>query len=99
MDLAGTPAACRRIRTRDFFSAIDEQVAEKGEKAVYYVQYVSNSPSCYSISVPELFPNYSPVNDTPICIGMKQGRRSASLSTVVEQNILVVLRTIDYYKI
>jgi len=25
------------IRTRDFFSAIDKQVGEKGEKGVYYV--------------------------------------------------------------
>jgi hypothetical protein len=37
-------AACRRIRTLDLFSAIDEQVGEKGKKAVYYVYYVPNSP-------------------------------------------------------
>jgi hypothetical protein len=46
------------IRTRDFFSAIDEQVGEKGGKAVYYVYFVPKSPYCYSISVPELFPQY-----------------------------------------
>jgi hypothetical protein len=44
------------IRTLDLFSAIDEQVGEKGEKAVYYVYYVPKSPDCISISVPELFP-------------------------------------------
>jgi hypothetical protein len=59
------------IRTRVFFSAIDEQVGEKEKKAVYYVYYVPKSPYCASISVPELF---------PICIDMKQGRRSANLS-------------------
>ncbi len=30
-------AACRRTRTRDFFSAVDKQVGEKGKKVVYYV--------------------------------------------------------------
>jgi hypothetical protein len=45
------------IRTRDFFSEIDEQVGENGEKAVYYVYYVPKSPYCISISVPKLFPN------------------------------------------
>jgi hypothetical protein len=44
-------------RTRVFFSAIDEQVGEKGGKAVYYVYYVPKSPYCSSISVPKLFPN------------------------------------------
>ena len=29
--------ACLRIRTRGLFSAIDEQVGEKGKKAVYHV--------------------------------------------------------------
>jgi len=48
-------AACQRIRTRDFFSAIDKQVGEKGEKAVYYVYFVPKSPYCSSISVPELY--------------------------------------------
>jgi hypothetical protein len=61
------------IRTRGFFSAIDEQVGEKGKKAVYYVYYVPKSPYCYSISVPELFPNCA-----PICIGMKQGKAARS---------------------
>jgi hypothetical protein len=28
------------IRTRGFFSAIEEQVGEKGENAVHYVYYV-----------------------------------------------------------
>jgi hypothetical protein len=46
------------IRTLDFFSAIEEQVGEKGEKAVYYVYFVPKSPYCSSISVPELFPQY-----------------------------------------
>jgi hypothetical protein len=42
------------IRTRDFFSAIDEQLGEKCKKAVYYVYFVPKSPYCYCISVPEL---------------------------------------------
>jgi len=33
-----------RTRTRDFFSAMDEQVGEKGENAVHYVYYVPKSP-------------------------------------------------------
>jgi hypothetical protein len=66
VDLAGSPAACRRTRTRDFFSAMDEQVGEKGEKAVYYVYFVPKSPYCASISVPKLFPNCSR--------SMKQGK-------------------------
>ena len=45
------------IRTRGLFSAIEEQVGEKGKKAVYYVYYVPKSPYCDSISVPKLFPN------------------------------------------
>jgi hypothetical protein len=45
------------IRTLDLFSAIDEQVGEKGKKAVYYVYYVPKSPYCYSIFVPELCPD------------------------------------------
>jgi hypothetical protein len=45
------------IRALALFSAIDEQVGEKGEKAVYYVYYVPKSPDCISISVPELFPD------------------------------------------
>ena len=45
------------IRTRGLFSAIEEQVGEKGKKAVYYVYYVPKSPYCASISVPKLFPN------------------------------------------
>jgi len=44
VDLAGSPAACRRIRTRGLFSAIEEQVGEKGENAVHYVYYVPKSP-------------------------------------------------------
>jgi hypothetical protein len=40
------------------FSAIDEQVGEKGKKVVYYVYFVPKSPYCSSISVPELFPQY-----------------------------------------
>jgi hypothetical protein len=46
------------IRTRDFFSAIDKQVGEKGGKVVYCVYFVSKSPYCDSISVLELFPQY-----------------------------------------
>jgi hypothetical protein len=57
VDLAGSPAACRRIRTRGLFSAIDEQVKEKGKKAVYYVYFVPKSLYCFSIPVPELFPD------------------------------------------
>ena len=45
------------IRTRGLFSAIDEQIGEKGKKAVYYVYYLPKSPYCVSISVPELYPN------------------------------------------
>ncbi len=52
--LSGGPGG---IRTRDFFSAIDEQVGEKRGKAVYYVYFVPKSPYCDRISVPELFPN------------------------------------------
>jgi hypothetical protein len=63
------------IRTLDFFSAIDIMAGVKGKKAVYYVYFVPKSPYCSSISIPELFPNCA-----PICIGMKQGRRSAALS-------------------
>ena len=58
------------IRTRGLFSAIDEQVGEKGEKAVYYVYYVPKSPYCASISVPELFPNCT----RSVPCGMKQGK-------------------------
>jgi hypothetical protein len=46
------------IRTLGLFSAIEEQVGEKGEKAVYYVYYVPKSPYCASISVPELYLQY-----------------------------------------
>src|SRR4030066_1436891 len=53
------------IRTRVFFSAIEEQVGEKGKKAVYYVYYVPKSPYCASISVPELFPQYEARNGDP----------------------------------
>jgi hypothetical protein len=45
------------IRTRGLFSAIEEQVREKGKKAVYYVYCVPKSPYCASVSVPKLFPN------------------------------------------
>src|SRR4030066_1274251 len=58
------------IRTRVFFSAIDEQVGENGKKAVYYVYYVPKSPYCASISVPKLFPNCSR--------SMKQGKAISS---------------------
>ena len=58
VDLAGSPAACRRIRTLDLFSALEEQVREKGGNAVHYVYCVPKSPYYYSISVPELFPQY-----------------------------------------
>ena len=47
-----------KTRARDFCSAIDEQIGEKGGKAVYYVYFVPKSPYCASISVPELFPQY-----------------------------------------
>ena len=68
MDLAGSPAACRRTRTRGLFSAIEEQVGEKTENAVHYVYYVPKSPynSLRSLLavlaylfpiVPELFPD------------------------------------------
>jgi len=40
------------IRTRGLFSAIEEQVGEKGGNAVHYVYYVPKSPYCASISVP-----------------------------------------------
>jgi hypothetical protein len=46
------------IRTRGLFSAIEEQVGEKRKKAVHYVYYVTKSPYCASISVPELYPQY-----------------------------------------
>ncbi len=50
-------------RTRDFFSAIDEQVGEKGKKAVYYVYFVPKSPynSLRSLQavLAYLFPNCS----------------------------------------
>jgi hypothetical protein len=58
VDLAGSPAACRRILTRVFFSAIEEQEGKKGGNADHYVYYVPKSPYCASISVPELFPQY-----------------------------------------
>jgi hypothetical protein len=45
-------------QARVFFSAIDEQIGEKGEKVVYYVYFVPISPYCTSISVPELFPQH-----------------------------------------
>jgi len=54
------------IRIRDPFSAVDGQVGEKGEKAVYYVYDVSKSPYCFSQTVPKLY---------PLCTrGMKQGK-------------------------
>ena len=46
------------IRTRGLFSAIEEQVGEKGKKVVFYVYCVPKSPYCISISVPKLFPQY-----------------------------------------
>jgi len=52
-------------RTRGFFSAIEEQVGEKGENAVHYVYYVPKSPYCASISVPELFPQYEARKGNP----------------------------------
>jgi len=63
VDQAGSPTACRRIRTRDFFSAIEEQIGEKGEKAVYYVYFVPKSPynslrSLYAV-IAYLFPDFS----------------------------------------
>ncbi len=36
-DLAGSPAACRRIRALDFFSAMDKIAGEKEKIAVFYV--------------------------------------------------------------
>ena len=51
-------------RTRVFFSAIEEQVGEKGGNAVHYVYYVPKSPYCYSISVPNcsrIVPRYASV--------------------------------------
>jgi hypothetical protein len=47
------------IRTLDLFRAIDEQVGKKRKKVVYYVYYVTESPYCANISVPELFPGCS----------------------------------------
>jgi hypothetical protein len=51
------------IRTRDFFSAIDEQVGEKGNKTVYYVYCVPKPPYNLLRSLPAvtayLFPNCS----------------------------------------
>jgi hypothetical protein len=73
-----------RIRTCDFFSAIDEQVGEKGEKAVYYVYFVPKSPynslrSLHAVSA-YLYPNCSRIVHAvyPICIGMKQGKATPS---------------------
>jgi hypothetical protein len=60
-------------RTRVYFSAIDTQVGEKGEKTVHYVYFVPKSPYCSNISVPKLFPKCA-----PICIGMKQGKATSS---------------------
>jgi hypothetical protein len=37
---------------------MDKYIGEKGKIAVYYVYYRPKSPYCYSISVPELFPQY-----------------------------------------
>jgi len=37
---AGNSSVPGGIRTLDLFSAIDEQVREKGKKGVYYVYYV-----------------------------------------------------------
>src|SRR4030042_4471996 len=68
------------IRTLDLFSAIDEQVGEKGEKAVYYVYFVPKSPynslrSLHAVTA-YLYPNCSRIVHAvyPICIGMKQGK-------------------------
>jgi hypothetical protein len=61
--LAGSPAACRRIQTREIFSAIEEQVGEKEKNAVHFVYYVPKSPynslrSLQSV-LAYLFPNCS----------------------------------------
>jgi len=68
------------IRTRGFFSAIEEQVGEKEKIAVHYVYYVPKSPYNSLRSLPAvlayLFPNCSR--------SMKQGK--ATLSPVLEWN-------------
>jgi hypothetical protein len=52
----GSPAACRRIRTLGFFSAMDKNAGENRKNAVYYVYYRPKSPLCFSITVPKLYP-------------------------------------------
>jgi hypothetical protein len=37
-------AACRRIRTRDFFSAMDKMVGAKLKMVIYYIYYHPKSP-------------------------------------------------------
>jgi hypothetical protein len=37
VDLAGSPAACRRIRTRGLFSAMDKNAGEMGKFTFFYV--------------------------------------------------------------
>ena len=61
-------------RTRDFFSAMDKQVREKGGKTVHYVYFVPKAAynslrSLLAVSA-YLYPNYA-----PICTrNMKQGK-------------------------
>ena len=70
------------IRTRGLFSAIEEQIGEKGKKAVHYVYYVPKSPynSLRSLLAVQayLYPNCSR--------SMKQGKAPVALSGGGNQN-------------
>jgi len=49
VSLTGSPTACRRIRTRVFYSAMDKNAGENEKIAFYYVDYRSNltyNPLC-----------------------------------------------------